>query len=130
MEKVWSFEKEFGFKPPRPLGDKVSIMPYVEKISEIIVQTDSTEENLRRETIVGRIVNMGSYAFKDDSLLRPSFIGWAKEDIPMIGDWVTFRVNSGVRYKYGPPGKGVVVMTIYDQSVMDKVEDPSYVERV
>jgi hypothetical protein len=39
MTKEWSFEKEFGFKPPHPLGDRVSIMPYVKKSSEIIATT-------------------------------------------------------------------------------------------
>ncbi len=124
-QEAWSFEKEFGFNPPRPLGDKICIQQYVKRLlSDSIVAAETTLKMQKCECIVGRIVRLGSTAFKSDY-----FKDWPKEDFPKVGDWVTFKINAGVWYKYGPQGKGVTVMTIFDDAINDKVEDPSYVDR-
>lgn len=124
MEEKWSFEKEFGFNPPRPLGDKITVMQYVKKLSDLIAVTESTIKMQESECIVGRVVRLGSACFKSEN-----FKNWDKEDFPKVGDWVVFRLNPGYWYKYGPQGKGVNVMTIFDDAINEKVEDPSYIDR-
>ncbi len=142
MEDTWSFESEFGFEPPRPLGDRVCIMRYVKKYSETIIASDSAEDRAKFESIVGRVVKLGSACFKGDS-----FKDWDKEDLYKVGDFVTFKVNPGTWLKYGPKdmenasvslihgapikdGRERPVLTVvFDDAINSIVENPDYVER-
>jgi hypothetical protein len=142
MEDSWSFEKEFGFNPPRPLGDRVCIMRYTRKYSDTIIASNEAEERAKFESIVGRIVKIGSACFKGDK-----FKEWDANDLYKVGDFVTFRVNPGMWFKYGPaemdkpeislihgaPPKEAkekpVLTIIFDDAINSIVEDPAYVDR-
>lgn len=142
MEDSWSFEKAFGFNPPRPLGDRVCIMRYTKKYSDTIIASNEAEDRIKFESIVGRIVKLGSACFKGDT-----FKDWDAKDLYKVGDFVTFKINPGTWFKYGPqsmekdeislihgaPSKqGVerpVLTIIFDDAINSIVEDPNYVER-
>lgn len=142
MEDSWNFEKEFGFNPPRPLGDRVCIMRYTKKYSDTIIASNQAEDRAKFESIVGRIVKLGSACFKGDS-----FREWDSEDLYKVGDFVTFKVNPGTWFKYGPQemessapslihgappnvGRERPVLTIvFDDSINSIVEDPNFIER-
>lgn len=142
MEDSWSFEKEFGFNPPRPLGDRVCIMRYTKKYSNTVLAANEYEDRIKYESIVGRVVKLGSTCFKGDS-----FNNWDSEDLYKVGDFVIFRVNPGTWFKYGPPDmeysspsiihgappkqarERPVLTIIFDDALHSIVEDPNFVER-
>jgi len=142
MEGRWDFKKEFGFEPPRPLGDRVCIMRYVKKYSETIIASTHAEERAKYESIVGRVVKLGSGCFKSDE-----FKVWDKEDFYKVGDFVTFKINPGTWFKHGPsemenkevslihgaPPKEAkerpVLTIVRDDAINSIVEDPNYVDR-
>jgi len=126
-KEKWSFEKEYGFNPPRPLGARVCIEQYVKsEESGAGIKLAKSEMSKRLDVadcIVGRVVKIGSACFKSED-----FKHWDKADLPEVGDWVTFKITPGWK-KYGPPGKGVCVITMFDDAINEKIEDPSYVSR-
>lgn len=153
MEDTWDFKKEFGFEPPRPLGDRVCIMRYTKKYSETIASCEEADRRAEYESIVGRIVKLGSACFKGDS-----FNNWDKEDLYKVGDFVTFKVNPGTWFKYGKEDirikveqprilspishisksqerindvikKRPVLTIVFDDAINSIIENPDYVER-
>ena len=118
------FEERHGFKPPRPVGPNVLLEIYKHDLSETIAMTQQAKDRSKWESIVGRVCKTGGACYKGDR-----FKDWPLDELPKIGDWVTFKVNSGTIFKYGPPGKGVDVVTIYDDCILNVIEDPSYVIR-
>jgi hypothetical protein len=117
-------------------------MRYTKKYSDTIIAANEAEDRAKFESIVGRVVKLGSACFKGDS-----FKGWDEKDLFKVGDFVTFKVNPGTWFKYGPqemenaeislihgaPPKARIerpVLTIvFDDSINSIVEDPNFVER-
>lgn len=123
-DESWSFEKEHGFNSPRPIGPRILVQSYIKELSDTIISPDKVNEMQKWESIVGRVCKIGSASFKGER-----FKDWATEELPKVGDWVTFRPGSGTLKKYGPAGKGVLTLTIYDDAIDEVVEDPAYVDR-
>jgi hypothetical protein len=124
-EEEFSFEKQFGFNGPRPVGPKIQLEIFVKKLSTTVETTGMTHEMQKFESRVGRVCKIGSACFKGER-----FKDWSKDELPKVGDWVVFKPGAGNMYKYGPPGKGVLVMNLFDDYIDDIVDDPNYVDRV
>lgn len=155
VEDTWSFEKEFGYEPPRPIGGRVCVMRYVKQFSGVIDSTEETSARSKYESIVGRVVRLGGSCFKGEY-----FKDWIEEDFFKVGDFVTFRVNPGTWFKYGKEDIFIkrelpkiisleneayntklirehaekkidrpVLTIIYDEHINGIVEDPGYIER-
>jgi hypothetical protein len=118
------FEERYGFNPPRPVGPNVVIEIYKHEMSEIIEITEQERDRQKWESNVGRVCKIGGACYKGER-----FKHWPEEELPKVGDWITYKVNAGTVFKYGPPGKGVDVMTIYDDCILNVVENPAYVVR-
>lgn len=118
------FEERYGFNPPRPVGPNVVIEIYKHEISETIEIVKTARDRQKWESNVGRVCKIGGACYKGER-----FKDWPEEELPKIGDWITYKVNSGTIFKYGPTGKGVDVMTIYDDCILNVIENPSYVVR-
>jgi hypothetical protein len=118
------FEDRNGFNPPRPVGPNILIEVYKSEMSDVIEITGQTRDRQKWESNVGRVCKIGGACYKGER-----FKYWPSEELPKIGDWVTYKVNSGTIFKYGPPEKGVDVMTIYDDCILNVIENPEYVTR-
>ncbi len=123
-QEAWSFEKEFGFNSSRPIGPRILIQIYIRELSKVIDVSGKTKDFQKWESIVGRVCKIGSASYKGER-----FKDWAIDELPKIGDWITYKPGAGTLKKYGPPGKGVYTMTIYDDAVEEIVENPEYIDR-
>lgn len=114
----WSFEKEYGFPPPRIVGPYIGVVIHKHVLSESIVITDDIMDVQKWTSNVGRLFNVGSACYKGER-----FKDW--EDLPKVGEWVVFKVNAGPLLKY----RGIDISIMYDDAVKGIVKDPSYVTR-
>lgn len=118
------FKDRHGFNPPIPVGPNIVIEIYKHEISETIEIVKTARDRQKWESNVGRVCKIGGACYKGER-----FKHWPVEELPKVGDWITYKVNSGTIFKYGPTGQGVDIMTIYDDCILNIVEDPSYVIR-
>jgi hypothetical protein len=118
------FEERYDFNAPRPVGPQVLIEVYKHEMSEVIEITEQSRDRQKWESNVGRVCKIGGACYKGER-----FKYWPQEELPKVGDWITYKVNAGTIFKYGPPGKGVDVMIIYDDYILSVIENPAYVVR-
>jgi hypothetical protein len=116
----WTFEKEHGFAPPKPVGPYMVVQLYTQKLSDIISITAETRSGQRWISNVGRVINLGSACFKGEQ-----FKDWDESDFPKIGDWITYKVNSGPTVKF----RGIDIVIMFDDAMNMKLEDPEHITR-
>jgi hypothetical protein len=95
--------------------DEVSHQKNGEKGSIII--PDSVREEEIYQTIAGMVLEVGPACFGEDI-----FAGWTR---PVLGDWVLFRPNSGIRFQYD----GVPLRFVYDDCIVGRVKNPALLRR-
>jgi len=66
------------------------------------------------------VVYLGSACFKGEQ-----FKDWDPSDFPKIGDWITYKVNSGPTVKF----RGVDIVVMFDDAMNMKLEDPEHITR-
>lgn len=119
-EGEWTFEKQYGFKPPKAVGPYMVVVLYTKKLSDVIVITNKTSSDQKWISNVGRLISLGSACFKGEQ-----FQHWSEDDIPKIGEWIHFKHNAGPVNKF----RGIDIVTMYDESINMQIEDPEYVTR-
>jgi len=76
-----------------------------------ILLPDSTKQDMAYLTTVGRVVKVGSLAYKDDKCDGKA---WCKE-----GDYVCYGKHTGDKFLY----KGIQFLLIFDDAIKMVVED-------
>jgi co-chaperonin GroES (HSP10) len=118
-KEFWDFEKEGGIEPPRVVGEHMALEVYWPKsTSGGIELAGMTQQISKFSSVVGKVIKLGSGAYKGER-----FQHWT--DLPKVGDWVTFKPNSGDIFAF----RGVPITIIYDDKVTSIIEKPEYVER-
>ena len=120
LPKEWDFEKFYGFRPPKAVGPYMIVELYTPKLSEEIIITSKTRSDQKWISNVGRLISLGSACFKGTQ-----FEHWDESDIPKIGEWIHFKHNAGPVNKF----RGIDIVTMYDESINMKLEDPEHVSR-
>lgn len=116
----WDFANFYGFNPPRPVGPYMAIQLHKNTLSETIEIAQETRNNQKWISNVGRVIALGSACFKGEQ-----FKHWNDNDIPKVGEWVTYKPNSGPVVKF----RGIDVVIMFDDSITMKIENPDYVTR-
>lgn len=119
-EGEWTFEKQYGFPPPKAVGPYMIVELYTPKLSDVITITNKTRSDQRWISNVGRLISLGSACFKGDQ-----FQHWSESDIPKIGEWIHFKHNAGPVNKF----RGIDIVTMYDESINMQLENPEHVTR-
>lgn len=119
-EGEWTFEKQYGFPPPKAVGPYMIVELYTPKLADAIVLTNKTRSDQKWISNVGRLISLGSACFKGEQ-----FQHWSEDDIPKIGEWIHFKHNAGPVNKF----RGVDIVTMYDESINMKLENPEHVTR-
>lgn len=119
--EFWDFEKPNGIEPPRVVGEHIVLEVYYPKQSNGGIELASMTQQISKfSSIVGKVLKKGSASYKGER-----FKDWSPDEIPKVGDWVTFKPNSGDIFAF----RGVPVVMIYDDKVTSIIEKPEYVER-
>ncbi len=111
-----------GEHHPRPLGWQVLVETYnfgdkfvnADGTQSAFERPDSSKDRDRYQMSVGRILIMGSSAFKG-----PKFESW--ELIPQVGEYVSFQRYQGVFKTHA----GKDIQYLEDMAILDIVPDPS-----
>lgn len=119
-EGEWTFEKQYGFRPPKAVGPYMIVELYTPKLSDVIAITNKTRGDQKWISNVGRLISLGSACFKGEQ-----FQHWSEDDIPKVGEWIHFKHNAGPVNKF----RGVDIVTMYDESINMQLEDPEHVTR-
>jgi len=93
---------------------------YKKQLSSTLEIVKETRDQQRWSSNVGRVVYLGSACFKGEQ-----FKDWDPSDFPKIGDWITYKVNSGPTVKF----RGVDIVVMFDDAMNMKLEDPEHITR-
>jgi co-chaperonin GroES (HSP10) len=118
-------QRELQADIPKPLLWRVLIQPYEPPRSTQggILLAGETIENTRLLTVVGKVVAMGSLAFKAKT--RSGLDLTEEANQPKVGDWVLYGTYAGQRIKM-KDGRQFVVLN--DDEIVSRIEQPeSYV---
>lgn len=114
-------ERELDIDVPKPLLWRVLIQPYEPPRSTKggIILADETIDNTRLLTVVGKVVAMGSLAFKAET--KSGLKLHEEGNAPEVGDWVLYGTYAGQRIKL-TDGRQFVVLN--DDEIVARIEQP------
>jgi co-chaperonin GroES (HSP10) len=118
-------QRELAADVPKPLLWRVLVQPYEPPRSTQggILLAGETIENTRLLTVVGRVVAMGSLAFKAKT--RSGLDLTEEANRPDVGDWVLYGTYAGQRIRM-KDGRHFVVLN--DDEIVSRIDQPeSYV---
>jgi co-chaperonin GroES (HSP10) len=122
-EMAWAFP---DVNPgQRPFGGRVIVqLRRIKKRAGRIIIVDETKENEKWNNMIGKVVAIGSLAFKNRDTMQP----WAEGAWAEIGDFVRVPKWGGDRWERPVPNEDkdsepVLFMTINDHELISAVTD-------
>jgi co-chaperonin GroES (HSP10) len=124
-ELAWAFP---DVKPGQhPFGGRVIVqLRRIKKTSGRIIFVEETKENEKWNNMIGKVVAIGSLAFKNRDTMQP----WAEGSWAEIGDFVRVPRWGGDRWERMDPSETdealkepVLFMTINDHELIAKITD-------
>ena len=108
----------------RPFGGRVIVqLRRIKKKSGMIIIVDETKENEKWNNMIGKVVAIGSLAFKNRDTMQP----WAEGSWAELGDFVRVPRWGGDRWERKVPTEDgedpVLFMTINDHELISAITD-------
>ncbi len=110
-------EEELGCEPPRVVGPHLVVKIFIRAQTDSGILISDSKGLEKYSSLVGQVISMGLACYPEERFPTGPRC--------KLGDWVTFRPNSGTRMKY----RGHIVDCMYDDVVLFTVDDPTYIER-
>ena len=121
-ELAWAFPEVSPGQ--RPFGGRVIVqLRRIKKKSGMIIIVDETKENEKWNNMIGKVVAIGSLAFKNRDTMQP----WAEGSWAELGDFVRVPRWGGDRWERKVPTEDgedpVLFMTINDHELISAITD-------